>query len=430
MRACVPVLACVLGWWWWWWWWWWGPAAGVVSETYRYTPLLAWVLLPNVWGSMVFGKVLFIAADLLCAYFLYDLLAARGVDGATARRWVALGWLFNPFVVTITTRGSAEAVVAALVLGTLWALYHRHVVAAAVVFGLAVQFKAYAVLYALPLYFFLNGDYTGRAPGGATWLGALRRLLSPTRVTFALVSAGTFLGLSAWMYHLYGWQFVEETFLYHITRRDHRHNFSPYFYLLYLNADGAMPAAVSVLSFVPQLVLLIVLGAWFYRDPPFCLFVQTIAFVAFNKVCTSQYFIWYITFLPLVWPSLRVRIFGTGGAVIGVWLVTQVRLSRRAHFRAAPHSTAGTNVCMRVCVWGGGAPLSSSNHRGFGSISRTNSSFSGTIPFGCCGSRAWRFSWRTLPCSRTPSPSTPVGPSFRPARSHACNARLRSRSSE
>ena len=36
--------------------------------TYRYTPLLAWALLPNVWLHPGAGKALFCAADLLAAW--------------------------------------------------------------------------------------------------------------------------------------------------------------------------------------------------------------------------------------------------------------------------------------------------------------------------------------------------------------------------
>jgi len=154
---------------------------------------------------MVFGKVLFIVADILCAFLQHHILVLRGTDPRTAWRWVAALWLFNPFVVTITTRGSAEALVALLVLGTLAAVYNHRVGAAGVVFGLAVQFKAYAILYALPIYFYLNADYTGRdrVAGQGSWVGRVRLFFNPSRLTFTFVSAGTFLALSGLMYWMY-----------------------------------------------------------------------------------------------------------------------------------------------------------------------------------------------------------------------------------
>lgn len=106
----------------------------------------------------------------------------------------------------------------------------------------------------------------------------------------------------------WGYPFLHETYLYHLNRRDYKHNFSPYWFLIYLtypvpagpsSSDvivNALPfwrlAARSPLtSFVPQMILSLGTGVLFGRekkDIPFTWFVQTAIFVTFNKVCTSQ----------------------------------------------------------------------------------------------------------------------------------------------
>ena len=46
--------------------------------TYRYTPLLAWMLVPNIYVSMVWGKLLFIFCDVLAGYLMYRIVTIRG----------------------------------------------------------------------------------------------------------------------------------------------------------------------------------------------------------------------------------------------------------------------------------------------------------------------------------------------------------------
>ncbi|OXV11281.1 hypothetical protein Egran_00959 [Elaphomyces granulatus] len=53
-----------------------------------------------------------------------------------------------------------------------------------------------------------------------------------------LTALSTFSDLNLSMYMLYGLPFMQHTCLYHFTRVDHRHNFSPYNILLYLSAVG------------------------------------------------------------------------------------------------------------------------------------------------------------------------------------------------
>lgn len=89
----------------------------------------------------------------------------------------------------------------------------------------------------------------------------------------------------------WGQPFLEHTYLYHLTRRDHRHNFSLYFYPTYLAHSLSRTTILRnpLLSFVPQMVLSLGTGFIFgTHDLPFAWFVQTSVFVLFNKVCTSQ----------------------------------------------------------------------------------------------------------------------------------------------
>lgn len=101
----------------------------------------------------------------------------------------------------------------------------------------------------------------------------------------------------------WGYPFLYESYLYHLHRLDHRHNFSPYFYLIYLtytSSSTSQPLDMSLwrrllrsplTSFVPQMALSLGAGLLFGRrreDLVFAWFVQTVAFVMFNKVCTSQ----------------------------------------------------------------------------------------------------------------------------------------------
>ena len=133
----------------------------------------------------------------------------------------------------------------------------------------------------------------------------------------------------------WGYPFVYESYLYHLHRRDHRHNFSPYFYLTYLtypSKDGSswLPPPTTfeaivrspLISFVPQMGLSLLAGFLFARrkqDLAFTWFVQTFVFVLFNKVCTSQVSILKIGFLQklslrtvfLVVPSLLSLIYSS-----------------------------------------------------------------------------------------------------------------------
>lgn len=116
--------------------------------TFRYTPLLAILMSPGAWvgpgsfGENVWGKLLFVLADLAAGVLMWDIAlrrkrATRRADAPTPSSFpasifgkggslprllsqpthsVGLLWLLNPFPAQIATRGSSEAILCVAVL--------------------------------------------------------------------------------------------------------------------------------------------------------------------------------------------------------------------------------------------------------------------------------------------------------------------------
>lgn len=282
-------------------------------ETYRYTPLLAWLLLPTAWSTasplgnaalFASGKAVFAVADLVAGWLIERILTSgagskgKGMDPATARKYAAI-WLLNPMVATISTRGSSEGLLGVLVMALLWAVLSKKTGLAGLLLGFGVHFKIYPFIYAPAIVWWMDDERLGRAgkktaADRQTLSDKVKGFITPARLDLALVSLGTFSSLNIAMYWLYGLPFITHTYLHHVTRIDHRHNFSPYNIQLYL--ASATPASsssglrVESVAFLPQLLLSCVLIPLITAkaDLATSMLAQTFAFVTFNKVCTSQ----------------------------------------------------------------------------------------------------------------------------------------------
>uniref|UniRef100_A0A0K0DGL2 GPI alpha-1,4-mannosyltransferase I, catalytic subunit n=1 Tax=Angiostrongylus cantonensis TaxID=6313 RepID=A0A0K0DGL2_ANGCA len=251
--------------------------------TYRYTPALAWILLPNN-RYKDFGKYLFCVFDVVVAWMHFEIMGTKPRKQAREAnrpsslrsredtedqsdddftRAVVVFWLANPLTAVISARGNADVLVCAAVLFTLYLLKKEH------------------------------------------------------------ISIGSFASVVLFFYWIYGEVFLEEFLLYHIKRRDIRHNFSVYFYLLYLiDEEERISKLVGFLAFLPQLFLVVYFSFRYHDDLPFCWFLITFAFVTYNKVCTSQYFVWYIVFLPLIVDRVKISLKELV-SLITVWLASQ-----------------------------------------------------------------------------------------------------------
>ncbi|XP_030623501.1 GPI alpha-1,4-mannosyltransferase I, catalytic subunit [Chanos chanos] len=289
-------------------------------STYRYTPLLAWMLTPNILLTPHFGKLLFVTCDVLSGFLMYRILILRGLTDVAACRFCAL-WLLNPLPIGVSSRGNAESVLAVLVLGTLLCLEWKRLIIAALLYGLAVHVKIYPVTCALPIALSLRRQRK-RDGSNDGLLTMMLRLFSKDLILFAAVAGAVLAGLTWTFYCMYGWDFLHETYLYHLTRRDIRHNFSPYFYMLYLTAESNWSPVLGLAVFLPQGLLLLLASLAFHTDLAFCFFLHTAIFVSFNKVCTSQYFLWYLCFLPLVLPRLTLSV-RRGLGLLVLWFTGQ-----------------------------------------------------------------------------------------------------------
>lgn len=116
-------------------------------DTYRYTPLLAVLMLPNITLHPAFGKLLFSLADLGVGWLLLAYLRRRGLSPRVRLGWAGGLWLLNPWVAAISTRGSSEALLGLLVVASLERAEAGRWNASAIWLGLAAHFKLYPVIY-------------------------------------------------------------------------------------------------------------------------------------------------------------------------------------------------------------------------------------------------------------------------------------------
>uniref|UniRef100_A0A2P2JGD5 GPI mannosyltransferase 1 n=1 Tax=Rhizophora mucronata TaxID=61149 RepID=A0A2P2JGD5_RHIMU len=273
--------------------------------TYRYSPLLAFLLIPNSIIHRSWGKFLFSASDLLVGLLIHKILKQRKVPEDLCMYSVMV-WLLNPFTFTIGTRGNCEPIVCAMILWIIICLMNGKVIQAAFWYGLVVHFRIYPIIYALPTVMVLDPQVfqAGQKPLLTTWKSgqrkaphnpielsdaydmwiALKSIFTRGRIMFGLVSGSVFLFCTGLFFYLYRWEFLNEALLYHLTRTDPRHNFSIYFYHIYLHYEHEFSLMEKLISFIPQLTMQLVLSFCFANDLPFCFFLQTLAFVAFNKV--------------------------------------------------------------------------------------------------------------------------------------------------
>lgn len=338
-------------------------------HTYRYSPLLAYLLLPNIYLHQCFGKILFAVFDLVIGVIIklivvdeYHLmlnqsnsieenkakLEKKFNNGSSAKvkvrlsnskkettsKWfsssdrskfermgnfAAFVWLYNPLTMVIATRGNGDAITCSLVLMSIYYLLkvqensvkekenERNVIMCGLFHGLAIHFRLYPIFFSLAYYMYLS-DIKNQMNGIPS---IVRCFLKPNRKQVLLILSvlKVLIFTTGIFYLLYNYQFLYESVIYHFVRKDTRHNFSLYFYLQYLNsAEVRVNIFEKLLTVMPQLVLIILISFHFCRTRQtiqFALLLIAFIMVTYNPVITSQYFVWFLSLLPLTVNNFR-----------------------------------------------------------------------------------------------------------------------------
>lgn len=333
-------------------------------HTYRYTPLLAYLLIPNILFHPAFGKLLFSICDILIGVIIWHIILdehqhtyeanarsllkkSKKLTNKMANFTVQMTpsyeqkislmamfssffWIYNPMAIVIATRGNGDALATLFILVSIFALQRSvrpnqrnhllYILAAGIMHGLAIHFRLYPFAFSLAYYLYL-GDENER--NEKTFWKTLFHF-NRKQLLLAFTTIATLMSLTLFFHWKYGYEFLYEAYLYHLIRKDTRHNFSLYFYMNLLNTKPIL--IEKILTFMPQLIILIVINVYYgihRKTLGFCIFLQSFIIVAFNPVVTSQYFIWYLAILPICLKNLKSLKLSLALSYIGLWCSVQ-----------------------------------------------------------------------------------------------------------
>lgn len=200
-----------------------------------------------------------------------------------------------------------------------------NVILSAIWLGLSIHFKIYPIIYLPSILYYLSSQET---PFLASVPGI--NLVNAKNLKYIIITLTTLAVVNYLMFLKYGWEFIDNSYLYHVTRLDHRHNFSVYNMVLYYKSallEDSNGFDIEKIAFVPQLLLSAVIIPLIFakEDLISSLFIQTFVFVAFNKVITSQYFIWFLIFLPHFLSKTKLLTTDkiTGISCLLLWIISQ-----------------------------------------------------------------------------------------------------------
>lgn len=301
-------------------------------HTYRYSPLIAYFLTPNIFLNDDFGKVLFSIFDILITVSIKKLVQhqlGKARNASKIATYCALFWIYNPMSIGISTRGNADSLPCFFLILSLLFLQCDMIrnifkyVLSGILLGFSIHLRLYPLILSFPMYLSL-GEY--RISRKTKIQDGLWSLFPNRKQIYLTISCiVTLYSLTHIFYLKYGYEFLFETYVYHLFRKDIRHNFSVLFYYSYITKDFLSVDFVKTILQVFQFIVLFILSLAFGIKPetlPFALFCQTVVLVIYNSVMTSQYFIWFLSLLPLIIHCFKIKP-AKALVLLILWVITQ-----------------------------------------------------------------------------------------------------------
>ena len=289
-------------------------------ETFRYSPIIAWLVIPNNYISQDYGKILFSCIDTICSYIMHLIILQlqperSSSDEGDIRQFscnsnilslnptsVVWLWALNPLSIVLSTRGSFDCISNLMLVMTMFHVIKKHFVFAGLWYGLFIHFRIYPIIYILVFLVYIFNNHKTSAVDSSSQKQAVVASLYFLAATLTSVFLCTLIS-----YCLYGHDYIDNAILYHMQRVDFKHNFSLHFYYNYLFYDDiSIKQSLSVLQFnnyaeltamlvsaftqSGALIILIAVVSFKYahRNFIFALFLVTLVFVTFNRVITAQ----------------------------------------------------------------------------------------------------------------------------------------------
>ncbi|KAI3385667.1 hypothetical protein SNEBB_004717 [Seison nebaliae] len=305
--------------------------------TYRYTPLIAQMLAPLYWFEkysktvpLILGKIMFCIFNQLACYLIYYHVGSTIILKEFMKKIILLSYLYNPLFIAISTRGNADSFVFFLLILILYQMYKseeersiRNAIILGLILAIAIHIRIFPIIFCfIGLMQFRSRRITYRT----SWTSII---LSVNRIQFVF-SITIFLTLSSltlFYYFLYGMEFLEHSYLYHLTRKDIRHNFSTYYMFFYAGNEMRKVFLHKVIDFMPLLIqvyLYIHISLTMYAKIAQALLTLTTVFVAFGKIYTSQYFVWIISFLPICLSTVHHTSYYRLFKALLLWILAQI----------------------------------------------------------------------------------------------------------